>query len=179
MSECDLSSSFGGAIELNEAIGLNFYAPSTPVEPPTEDGRRINLTWAVSRYNYQSTDGIRVRVTAADAHLMPTKVFAYLLLPMKPGAGEREGAFSHICSPTDLAEYPEDEPIPGSRPEWFRLDYVDVHLRSRSEVKRFIQDVVDDVQALKSTLDIMDTLIPGGSIWIGGAPVDSSSSAGV
>ncbi len=179
MSECDVSSSFGGTIELNEAIGLNFYAPSPPVEPPTTDGRRINLTWAVSRYNYQTTDGIRVRITATDANLMPSKIFAYLLLPMKPGAGEREGAFSHICSPTDLAEYPEDDPIPGSRPEWFRLDYVDVHLRARSEVKAFIQDVVDDVQALKAALDLMDNLIPGGSIWIGGEPTDSSSSAGV
>jgi hypothetical protein len=175
---CD-SSSFGGAIEFNEAIGLNFYEPTTTTEPPTENNRRINLTWAVSRYNFHSTDGVRLRITASDAYLMPSKVFAYLLLPMKPGAGEREGAFSHVCSPTDLAEYPEDDPIPGSRPEWFRLDYVDVHLRSRSEVKALIQDIVDDVQALKSTLDIMDNLIPGGSIWIGTAPDDSSSSAGV
>jgi hypothetical protein len=175
---CD-SSSFGGAIELNEAIGLNFYEPQPPAEPPTPSGRRINLTWAVSRFNFQGTDGVRARITAVDAHLMPTKVFAYLLLPMKPGAGEREGAFSHVCSPTDLAEYPEDEPLAGYRPEWFRLDYVDVHLRSRSEAKTLIQDVIDDVQALKITLDLMGNLIPGGSIWIGGVPEDSSSSAGV
>jgi hypothetical protein len=178
---CEQSSSFGGAIELNEAIGINFYAPDAPVEPPSTSGRRVRLTWSVSRYNFHGTDGIRVRIEAADAELMSDKVFAYLLLPMKPAAGEREGAFSHVCSPTDLAEYPEDEPIPGVRPEFFRLNYVDVQLRSRSEAKAFIQDVTDDVQRLKTTLDIMDTLQTGGSVWIGDEPepeVSSSESIG-
>lgn len=172
---CD-SSSYGGLIELNEAIGLNFYIPEPPVSPPTPSGRRVQLTWAVSRYEYQGIDAVRVRIEAASANLMPAKIFAYLLLPMKPGAGEREGAFSHVCSPVDLAEYPEDEPIPGHRPEWFRLNYVDVHLRSRAEAKQFIQDVLDDVNRLKNTLDVMDTLQTGGTLWIGGAPEEDSSS---
>lgn len=177
MSDCDVSSSYGGTIELNEAIGINFYAPTAPVSPPSPSGRRIQLTWAVSRYNFNGTDGVRVRITATAAEEMPTKVFAYLLLPMRPGAGARDGAFSHVCSPTDLAEYPEDDPIPGHRPEWFRLDYVDVHLRSRSEAKQLIQDVTDDVNALKATLDLMDNLIPGGTVWIGGAPAPDISSS--
>lgn len=176
MSDCE-SSSYGGTIELEEAIGLNFYTPTTPPDPQPNSGRRIHLTWAVSRFNFENTDGVRVRITAANAELMPNKIFAYLLMPMKPGAGQRVGAFSHICSPTDLAEYPEDEPIPGHRPEWFRLDYVDVHLRSRSEAKKLIQDIYDDVQNLKNTLDLMDTLLPGGSAWIGGEPESSSSEA--
>lgn len=173
MSDCE-SSSYGGLIELNEAIGLNFYAPELPPEPQPETGRRIHLTWAVSRFNFENTDGVRVRITASGAEQMPNKIFAYLLLPLKPGAGARVGAFSHICSPTDLEEYPEDEPISGHRPEWFRLDYVDVHLRSRSEAKRLIQDVYDDVQSLKNTLDLMDTLLPGGDVWVGNPPEESS-----
>jgi len=176
MSDCNVSSSFGGAIELNETLGINFYEPDAPVTLPPDSGRRIQLSWAVSRYNYHSTDGVRVRIEAANAELMPEKIFAYLLLPMKPAAGEREGAFSHVCSPTDLAEFPEDDPVPGVRPEWFRLNYVDVQLRSRSEAKQFIQDVIDDVQRLKSTLDTMDTLQSGGTIWVGSPPSDSSSS---
>jgi hypothetical protein len=174
---CDQSSSYGGAIDLNETIGINFYAPDPPVTPPNGSGRRIQLTWSVSRYYFHGTDGVRVRIEAAEAALMPDKVFAYLLLPMKPAAGEREGAFSHICSPTDLAEYPEDDPLPGVRPEFFRLNYVDVQLRSRSEAKAFIQDVCDDVQRLKNTLDLMDTLQTGGSLWIGGAPAPDVSSS--
>lgn len=177
MSDCNYSSSFGGAIELNEDITINFYVPEAPVEPPSESGRRIKLDWSVSPYNFHGTDGIRVRIEATSAELMPAKVFAYLLMPMRPAAGEREGAFSHVCSPTDLAEYPEDDPIAGQRPEWYRLNYIDVHLRSRYEAKRLIQDVTDDVQRLKSTLDLMDTLLPGGSVWIGGEPAPDVSSS--
>ena len=181
MSDCAVSSSFGGFIDLNEDLTINFYAPDVPATPPSSSGRRVKLDWAVSKYYYHGVDGVRVRIEASAAEGMTDKVFAYVLLPMKPGAGEREGAFSHVCSPTDLAEYPEDEPITGHRPEWFRLNYIDVHLRSRYEAKRLIQDVTEDVQRLKSTLDLMDTLLPGGTVWIGGEPepdVSSSESLG-
>ena len=177
MSDCDVSSSFGGTIDLNETVGLTFYAPDPPPVTPSPSDRRAHVTWAVSPYHFNGTDGVRVRLEVTEANLMPAKLFAYILMPMMPGAGQREGAFSHICSPTDLAEYPEDEPLAGIRPEWFRLNYVDVHLRSRSEAKRLIQDIVDDVNALKNTLDLMDTLIPGGSVWVGGAPPEDSSSS--
>ncbi len=132
--------------------------------------RRLQLTWEVSRYNVRDTDGIRVRITAASAALMPAKIFAYLMLPMKPAADERVGAFDHVCSPVDLEEYPEDEPLPNHRPEWFRLDYVDVLLRSNEEVESFISSVTNDVQHLKTTLDLTDTLLPVGQTWIGTPP---------
>lgn len=158
-------------IELSDAINLNFYDPNiAPPGPQPDNGRRIRLTWQVSRYTIQTADGIRVRITASDAALMSDKVFAYLLLPLKAGAEEKSGAFDHVCSPTDLEEYPEDDPIPNSRPAWFRLNYVDVLLRSRAEVEAFIRDVVDDVQRLKNTLDLMDDLIPGGNVWVGSPP---------
>lgn len=163
-----------GIIELPETLGLNFYVPDLdPPPPPPGVERRVKLTWQVSRYNYETTDGIRVRITASDAVDMPTKIFAYQLLPLKPGAEERVGAFDHVCSPTDLEEYPEDDPLPNYRPAWFRLNYVDVLLRSRAEVKAFIEDVAEDVQRLKTTLDIADTLLPGGQTWIGTPPVQA------
>jgi hypothetical protein len=164
-------------VELDEALGLNFYTPPLPPEPPNSDtGRRVHLTWTVSRYNYNGTDGIRVRIEADSAEDMPRKIFAYLMLPLKPGEDIRAGAFDHVCSPTDLEEYPEDEPIPDHRPEFFRLDYVDVVLRSRTEVHAFVRDVAADVYQLKRTLDLMDHMLPGGEIWIGGEPASSSSS---
>ncbi|NDE17361.1 hypothetical protein EBZ80_20765, partial [bacterium] len=112
-------------------------------------------------------DGIRVRITASNAANMSDKIFAYQMLPLKPGASEKVGAFDHVCSPTDLEEYPEDDPIMNARPAWFRLNYVDVLLRSRAEVKSFIESVIDDVQRLKTTLDLTDTLLPGGETWVG------------
>ena len=160
-----------GIITLPDTLDLNFYTPDIAPPPPAPDnGRRINITWQVSRYNFATTDGIRVRIEASAAALMPAKIFAYLTLPIKPGEEERIGAFDHVCSPTDLEEYPEDTPIADMRPEWFRLNYVDVLLRSRAEVSAFIRDVVEDVQRLKTTLDTADTLLPGGQIWIGTPP---------
>jgi len=159
-------------IEIPDAINLNFYTPQIEPPPPQPDnGRRLKLTWQVSRYNFHSVDGIRVRITATDAALMSDKVFAYMMLPLKAGADSKAGAFDHVCSPTDLEEYPEDDPITNSRPAWFRLNYVDVLLRSRAEVESFIRDVVEDVQRLKNTLDLMDDLLPGGNMWIGLPPV--------
>lgn len=160
-------------IEIPDTLDLTFYTPEIDVDPPPvpDNGRRVKVTWTVSRYLAgDGIDGIRVRLEANDAALMPNKIFAYLMLPLRPGQTVGNGAFDHVCSPTDLEEYPEDEPTPNSRPAWFRLNYVDVLLRSRAEVKAFIRDVVEDVQRLKKTLDIMDDLLPGGEVWIGQEP---------
>lgn len=164
-------------IALDQKLKADFASPPMPITGSGGSGRRIKLSWYVSRYNYHSTDGIRVRIEATNANLMPDKVFAYLLLPLKPGENERVGAFDHVCSPTDLEEYPEDQPIPTFRPEWFRLNYVDVVLRSRTEVYAFIRDVAADVYNLRETLDITDRIVPAGEIWFGGEPESSSSSS--
>jgi hypothetical protein len=132
--------------------------------------RRIKLTWQVSRYYAYSTDGIRVRIEASDANLMPEKIFAYQLMPVGAAEAERVGVFDHVCSPSDLEEYPEDEPTTSLRPAWFRLNYVDVLLRSRTEIDGFIKDVTADVQSLKEVLDVADQLLPDGEIWIGTPP---------
>lgn len=172
---CEIPSSYQGVVELDQKLGLNFYTPEIDPEPPSPSGRRVRLTWSVSRYNYHATDGIRVRIEANDGYLMPEKIFAYMMLPLKPGENEPVGAFDHVCSPVDIEEYPEDEPIPGHRPAWFRLNYVDVLLRSRTEVYEFIREVCDDVQRLKTTLDLTDTLLPGGELWVGGEPPEEAS----
>ncbi len=170
MADCCSQGPQEEIIELPDTLGLNFYIPDVCPPPPAGSARNVKLTWQVSRYNFETTDGIRVRITASNATQMPTKIFAYQMLPLKPGANERVGAFDHVCSPTDLEEYPEDDPIVNQRPAWFRLDYVDVLLRSRAEVKSFIEEVVQDVQRLKDTLDIADNLLPAGEMWIGTPP---------
>lgn len=138
----------------------------------SNDDRRIRLSWQVSRYFASNTDALRVRVTAADANLMPDKIFAYLMLPIKQGAEAKTASFSHVCSPVDLEEYPEDAPVAGFRPEWFRLNYVDVLLRSREEVDSFIAGLQSDVTALKQALDRVDSLETATSVWIGKPPAE-------
>lgn len=127
------------------------------------DTRSITLSWAESRYIANKIDGIRIRIEATNAANMPAKIFAYQLLPMKPSTGEQVGAFDHICSPIDLEEYPEDSPIENVRPGWYRLDYIDVLVRSRHEADNFLAVVRADVRSLIGTLNIMDEIEPVGS----------------
>lgn len=160
-----------GATLLTTTVSVYFYAPDTGTisTPPTTE-RRIQLTWSVSRYLVNNMDGVRVRIVAAAANLMPTAVFAYLTQPLKPEQAEPVAAFDHVCSAVDLEEYPETEPLENVRPAWFRLNYVDVLLRTRDEAKDFIDSVIADVRMLKDTLDITETLDLTGSLWIGDQP---------
>lgn len=165
-------------VAIDTALGDNFASQPLPIMLGDQSTtRRIRFTWAVSRYYYNGTDGIRVRIETSDAVDMPNKVFAYLTAPLQPGETTATGAFNHVCSPADLEDYPEDAPLPGARPGWFRLDYVDVILRSRTEVHAFIRDTAADVHQLKRSLDITDRVYPAGELWIGPKPESSSSSS--
>ena len=160
-----------GAVWMENTVTAYFYAREIETKPQLQvSARNIHLTWSVSRYQTNAIDGVRVRIEADEANLMPTKIFAYQLLPIAPGATEPVGAFDHICSSVDLEEYPEDEPDINSRPQWFRLNYVDVLLRSREEVREFIKSVVEDVKILRDTLDITEDLEPAGDLWLGTPP---------
>jgi hypothetical protein len=166
-----LMNSTAGAEWFDEPITVTFFSrdiePSLPIEATP---RNIRLEWAVSRYDINDIDGIRVRITATQANNMPTKIFAYQMLPVRPGGTQQVATFDHVCSSVDLEEYPEDQALPNSRPAWFRLNYVDVMVRSRDETREFINSVLEDVQLLKNTLDITDDLLPGGNAWIGTPP---------
>jgi len=143
--------------------------------------RSIKIRWSASHYVYDKDDGVRVRFDVVCANNMATKIFAYRMLPLNPATGSAVGHFSHVCSPPDLEEYPESEPSPAAAPEWFRLSYVDVLVRSVSEAADFIEAVRSDVRRLKHTLDTMDVMFAQGEEILGGdcdpPPEPSSSSA--
>lgn len=144
----------------------------------TNLNRGIRIRWASSHYVSGAHDGVRVRIDAVGSCEMPVKIFAYRLMLTNPRTATREGFFSHICSPPDLTDYPEDGPTPPRRPEWFRLAYVDVLVRSVQEAEDLVQAVRSDVRRLKATLDTMDTLVPGGSEDIGALDcIESSDSS--
>jgi hypothetical protein len=165
----ELAQSSAGAVWLEDTLTINFYDRDIDPKPTLAvvSERNIHVQWSVSRHFMNDIDGIRVRIEADDATAMPTKIFAYQMLPVRPGSDEQVATFDHVCSSVDLEEYPEDEAIPGSRPAWLRTNYVDVFLRSREEVRAFVANVLEDVQILKNTLDIADDLLPGGEVWIG------------
>lgn len=165
----EFAKSTAGAVWMEDTLTINFYDRDIDPQPALAitSERNINIQWSNSRYFSNDIDGIRVRLEAPDANLMPTKIFAYQMLPVRPGTTEQVATFDHVCSSVDLEEYPEDEALPNSRPAWFRTNYVDVFVRSRDEMRAFINNVLEDIQILKNTLDIADELLPAGDIWIG------------
>lgn len=136
--------------------------------------RGLSLEWWSSPYIVERQDGIRVRAHVNSAIGMPTRIFAYRMRPKSPVDGTAVAEFSHICSSVDLEEFPADGPIVNSSPEWFRLEFVDVLVRSKAEALDFIDVLRQDVRTLVKTLQTMDTLVLGGLEHFGDTYSDGS-----
>lgn len=153
-------------LELADALPVQFVVEEEASSESETPERSIHISISVSRYVANQIDGVRVRIDADDAVDVTTKVFAYITLPLDPQTGERAAVFDHVCSPADLEEYPADVPIPGVTPEWLRLDYVDVIVRSWDEAVDLITQVKSDLKSLCATLNIMDTVTPLEAVWV-------------
>jgi len=123
--------------------------------------RSIKFSWASSPYTLERDHGIRLRIEITCTTGLDTKLFAYRMLPT--AYNDTRGVFSHVCSPVDLEDYPADNPLVGVAPEWFRLDFVDVLLRSTTEATNLLNAVREDLRTLVATLERMDTLMPTGT----------------
>lgn len=141
----------------------------------------ISLKITSSPYITEKTDGQRLRIEACAGGLSD-KIFAYRMLPVDVGGGQA-AYFSHVCSSVDLAEYPEDAPVPGHSPQWLRVQYVDVLVRSTAEADDFLAVVKQDVATLVASLDRQETLENETVFSVGPAtcfledPASSSSSS--
>lgn len=129
--------------------------------------RSITLEWASSHYIYGVHDGVRVRITVTCAENLDTEIFAYRMLTTDPTTGAKAAFFSHVCSPPDLVEWPKNAIDPMSSPQWLRLPYIDVLVRSVAEAEEFVRLVKEDVFRLKTTLDNMGTLTDTTTITYG------------
>ena len=141
--------------------------------------RAIRLTREVTEYVAGTIQGTRIRVTATRACKMPTKIFRYREVPRNPNDATKVGAFDGVCSPSDIEDMPEDAPTPNADPSWFRLDYVDLVLRSRAEVDDLWKSLHEEVTELKTTLDLLDTFADHIEFWVGDSFSSSSSCAPV
>lgn len=120
-------------------------------------------------------DGFRFTLNVTGSVDMPTKIFRYRLVPSKvqatasqpPTAIELKGAFDGVCSPADLEDFPEDWPAQNARPPWYRLDYVDLIVRSRAIADKAYSAVIFEIKRLVETLDLMDQQDAAPPITIG------------
>lgn len=129
--------------------------------------RSLTLEWASSHYIYGTHDGIRVRLSVTCAENMDREIFAYRIMPADPTTGERAAFFSHVCSPPDLVEWPKNAATPNSSPQWLRLPYVDLLVRSVEEANDLVHLLKEDVLRLKTTLDTMGTLQASSTVTYG------------
>jgi len=122
--------------------------------------RSIKVNWSSSRYITPRDDGIRIRITLDTNTNIPPELFAYRIVP---DGVNTTAYFSHICSPSDIEDYPANTASPDAVPPWFRLSYVDVLFRSTKEAEDFLTTVKEDVRRIVATLDRMAILFPTGS----------------
>lgn len=143
-------------------------------------GRGIYLKrYTQTRTNANNIDGFRFKVEAYGGNNIPNKIFRYAKEDLNAREATYRLAFDGVCSPSDIEEYPEDEPNPEGFPQFCRLDYVDLVFRSQSVAEDAWQILVEEVTNLVSTLNIMDVMEPSDNLKIGDPPpADSSSSIG-
>jgi len=75
-----------------------------------------------------------------------------------PGSTDQYASFQKICTPTDLQQFPVDQPFPDADPAWFRMSSVTLDFRSRNEALACQQLILAQVQQLLNSLDMMDQL---------------------
>lgn len=152
----------GAQLPLALSLPLNFLAIEESSSDSEDATLSVSLTWTISRWIENVTDAVRVRIDAT-AVGTSAKIFAYRKQPLNVNTGERVGAFSHVCSPVDLAEYPEDAPAEDSVPPWYRLDFVDLLVRSEVEADDLVRCVQEDVDSLIYTLKLANEIPPARS----------------
>ena len=94
--------------------------------------RKITLQLSHQRHFVANHhDGYRIRIDAVDADGLDNAIFVYQTLPPR-GDNEERATWVGVCGPPDLEDLPVDTPDPDDPEGRFRMDYVDVVLRSRS-----------------------------------------------
>ena len=130
--------------------------------------RGVVVTPTFAPYGTGPTQGFRIALACTRAQGMPNELFAFRLEPVNPAAGvPPRGIFSHVCSPTDLEEFPVGAPYPNASPPWFRLDTVDLVFRSRATADETMQGLLAEITALKGALDALDDLQGQAAVTIG------------
>lgn len=119
------------------------------------------------RFQTNVVDGFRWKVTAVGATGMTDHIFRYIRRPLDVAAGTVVDEFDGVCSPPDLEEFGENNPIPDREPKFLRLNYIDLVFRSQHEAEEAWTAVVEDVSSLVATLKIMEQTIPAQTLAVG------------
>ncbi len=115
----------------------------------------------------KTSDGFNIRVVASDASGISNKIFRYMRHPLNPNDASKQDKFDGVCSPSDIEDFPENAPFGYIDPKFFRLNYADLVLETLAEAEDFREVVVEEVESLKLTYDMLDTFDDVDVFWVG------------
>lgn len=98
---------------------------------------------------------------------IPYKVFAIEVLPKSRDKYTPEYRLSHICSPVELAELPEDEPDDSS---YFRTDEISMLFDTPIIADEAIKLITNDITKLDNEYSTLVEIISGGTVHPGPGP---------
>lgn len=143
--------------------------------------RRLKLVKSeVTNVNFQWLGAYRLRVEASDPSDSGSdpNVFIYQRNLPNPYNGEVVDVWLGIASPVDMAEYPVGEPDGITAYPFYRLDYVEIDLRSTGLATDAYVLIIQEVNNLLLAQDRLEVLVPTEEVWVGaGAPTGGGSSS--
>lgn len=97
-------------------------------------------------------------MTVAEAIDIDEYVFLYLAAPLREGETDRTGVFQGVCSPTDMVDWPANEPLDDAEPAWFRYNRIDLLFNSLNELNAAAVLLEEELYDLVLTLNTLDEL---------------------
>ena len=116
--------------------------------------------------------GVRLRMEVIEASGIDKEIFVYQKRPLDLTKGTFVGDFNHICSPTDLGNYPVDDvsnevdlnPLPA----FYRSVFVDLLFDSITAADEFERVFWEDIYLLKRNMDRLRRLQVPQIVTVGG-----------
>ena len=102
---------------------------------------------------YSETGAVSLTLTVT-AYGMSPKVFAIQALPKSADPMARPVRFSHVCSPMELTEFPEDEPGNNC---YYRVDQVSLVFDDDALVDHVLDNMRTDIGKLVRALNGLET----------------------
>lgn len=109
---------------------------------------------ATVNYSAKKTDkgtvSLTVTVVAFD---MSSKVFAIEVMPTSADRQAPYYRFSHVCSPAELIEFPEDEPMDNC---YFRTDSIELIFDTDAMIEPVMDNIKKDIRKLVREYNALD-----------------------
>lgn len=88
---------------------------------------------------------------------MPDKIFAIEVIPNSADPKNSNIRFSHVCSPAELNEFPEDEPHDSC---YFRVNSIEMTFDSYDMVDHVMRNMTADIRKLVNALRELEVATP-------------------